>query len=71
MFALSLILLHGSYRAYQGIDAADISWKANIISNELVEGQYSEEDKVRIIASFLPFLGIWITARYPRRETEI
>ena len=34
-------------------------------------GVYSEEDKIRIIASFIPFVGTLVAHRYPRRETII
>ena len=37
----------------------------------MTESIYSEEDRVRIIASYIPWISIIIASRYPRRETAI
>ena len=67
-----LALIAGAYQAYHGMSASETSWRSlNIPTNTMTESDYSEEDRVRIIASFIPFCGIIIASRYPRRETAI
>lgn len=67
-----LALIAGAYRAYHGISAGESSWRwLSIPTNTTTESEYSEEDRVRIIASFIPFFGIIIAALSPRRETLI
>ena len=60
-------LLQGAYRAYHGIEAKDIKnnllFQTNIETEEL-RGNYSEEEKIRILASFLPFIGIFIAEKH-------
>lgn len=65
-------LIVWAYRAYSGISASESSWRSLVIpENSTQEWEYSEELKVRIIASFIPFVGILIASRYPIRETII
>ena len=67
-----LALIAGAYQAYHGIPASETSWRSlSIPTNTMTESDYSEEDRVRIIASFIPFCGIIIASSYPRRETAI
>jgi hypothetical protein len=65
MVTLSALLIHGAYRAYHGIDARTIQTFALDMSSEHIAGNYSEEEKIRILASFIPFIGIFIAKRYP------
>ena len=66
MIVLSGVLVHGAYRAYHGIDARVMHGISLDTSSERIEGTYSEEEKVRIIASFIPFVGIYIAHKYSR-----
>jgi hypothetical protein len=67
-----LALIAWAYRAYHGMSASDTSWRSIATpTNTLTEWVYSEEDRVRIIASFVPWVGIIIASQYPRRETVI
>lgn len=65
MMVLSGLLIHGAYRAYHGIDARAIRTLSLDIENEHVSGSYTEEEKIRILASFIPFIGIFIAKKYP------
>lgn len=65
MVILSGYLIHGAYRAYHGVDAASVQSMSLSASTEQIGGTYSEEDKIRILASFIPFVGIFIARRYP------
>lgn len=65
MTVLSLVLIHGAYRAYHGVDASTIRTLSLDIENEHISGGYTEEDKIRILASFIPFVGIFIAKKYP------
>ncbi|NRH21281.1 hypothetical protein HOO68_04525 [Candidatus Gracilibacteria bacterium] len=65
-------LVVGAYRAYSGVSTSDSTWKSFVIpENTSQKGEYSEETKVRMIASFIPFIGILIASRYPSRENII
>lgn len=67
-----LALMAGAYRAYNGSVAGESNWKSFAIpENSNQEGIYSEETKIRVIASFIPFIGIIIASRYPSRENII
>lgn len=71
MIVLSALLIHGAYRAYHGIDARAIHTLTLDVSNEHVAGSYSEEEKIRILASFIPFVGIFIAKKYPTEPYTI
>lgn len=65
-----LILIKWAYTAYQWIPANESDWKSfGMPENSTYEWTYSEEDKIRIIASFIPFISSIITHKYPRYET--
>ena len=70
---LLIVLIHGAYRAYHGIEATavdmGISWKKP--ETTLLENTYSEEQKIRIVAAFIPFLGIILAEKYPLPEIYI
>lgn len=67
-----LALMAGAYRAYSGFSAGESSWKSFAMpENSIQEWAYSEETKIRIIASFVPFVGILVASRYPSRENII
>lgn len=68
------ILIFSAYSAFRG------SWEGEIVitntislPSELIldETITSEGDKIRLIASFAPLLGIWIASKYPNKYTEI
>jgi hypothetical protein len=71
MIIFSIQLIHGAYRAYNGIDARSIHTLNINIDNDYTIGNYSEEEKIRILASFIPFLGIFIAKRYPTEPYTI
>jgi hypothetical protein len=66
----SVALLRGAYRAYHGIvtdGSSDILWSDQFSRMKDVSSVYSvesEEDRVRILASILPWVGIYLYARY-------
>lgn len=67
-----LALIAGAYQAYHGISAWESSWRSiTTPTNTLTEWAYTDEDRVRIIASFIPWVGIMIAAFSPCRETLI
>lgn len=67
-----LALIVWAYQAYHGISAWDSSWKSIILpTSTITEWIYSDEDRVRIIASFIPFVGSIMASQYPRYETII
>lgn len=67
-----LVLMSWAYRAYHGTPANVTLWWSLLLSqNTLVEWSYSEEDKIRIVASFIPWIGIVVAKKYPRPETII
>ncbi|MBC7503737.1 hypothetical protein H7169_02100 [Candidatus Gracilibacteria bacterium] len=67
-----LALMAGAYRAYHGISANETNWRSlSMPNNTITVGAYSEEEKVRIIASFIPWVGILIAHKYLTRETLI
>jgi hypothetical protein len=67
-----LTLITWAYQAYHGISASETSWRSIAMpTNTLTEWVYSDEDRVRIIASFVPWIGIIIANQYPRYETVI
>lgn len=67
-----LMLIVWAYRAYHGVSASESSWwSIGLSGNTLTEWAYSEEDRIRIIASFIPWIGIIIEHLHPSRETEI
>lgn len=70
--AILLILIVWAYRAYSGINADVLSWRSlSIPENSIQIWDYSEESKIRIVASFIPFIGIIIANKYPTLETFI
>lgn len=67
-----LALMAGAYRAYSWFSADESSWRSFAMpENSIQEWVYSEETKIRIIASFVPFVGILVASRYPSRENII
>lgn len=67
-----LALIVGAYQAYHGLSASETSWRSvTLPASSLTEWIYSDEDLIRIISSFIPFVGIIIASQYPRRETII
>ncbi len=67
-----LALIAWAYQAYHGISANETSWRSIALpASTLTEWAYSDEDGIRIIASFIPWIGIIIASKYPRRETLI
>lgn len=67
-----LALIHGAYRAYHGQDSqytshteGESGWRSTIFRS----GTYTEEEKIRIIASFIPLVGTIIAHRHPQYET--
>jgi hypothetical protein len=70
MWISSVALLRWAYRAYHGavIDgSSDILWSDQFSRMKDVSSVYSvesEEDRVRILASILPWIGMYLSARY-------
>lgn len=63
-----LLLLQWAYRAYSGTTAEAIKdlHMENIFHSESTITQiHHEDDKIRVIASMIPFLGIFIAEKYP------
>lgn len=55
-------LVHGAYRAYHGVHSTEMREIHIELDSKLVSGTYTEEEKVRILASFIPFVGMSIAA---------
>jgi hypothetical protein len=67
-----LLLIVWAYRAYHGVGASISSyWSLWLSQSTLTDWSYSEEDRIRIIASFVPWVGIIIESIHPSRETLI
>lgn len=67
-----IALLAWAYRAFNGSSASESSWKSfHMPENNTTLWEYSEENKIRIISSFIPFVGIFISSKYPIEETII
>lgn len=67
-----LVLIKGAYDAFQWIQANESNWKSFVVpENTSIEWTYTEEDKVRIIASFFPFIWSFIAKKYPSNESKI
>jgi hypothetical protein len=65
-------LIVWAYRAYHGNPASEASWwSLSLSQNTLVEWVYSEEERIRIIGSFIPWIGVIIAYLHPSRETLI
>jgi hypothetical protein len=74
------ILLHGAYFAYSGREANSLklgdmftgkTGESHLLDNENTDAStYSDEEKIRIVASFFPFVGIWLSSRYDRIEIQ-
>jgi hypothetical protein len=65
-------LIIWAYRAYNGVPANESTWKSfSMPENTMQVWTYSEEDKIRIIASFIPFIGIIVANKYPMWEVRI
>ncbi len=69
------VLLHGAYYAFTGKEAAWVSLQNIFQQSSSWETQaaidvsgYTDEEKIRIVASFLPFLGIYLSSRYDKAE---
>ncbi len=72
MWACSILLLAWAYRAYHGAEVWEgegISIHENISTIgggiSWVYAVEREEDKIRILASMIPWLGIYLSAKYP------
>lgn len=67
------ILLYHAYLAYKGKDITDIHLDWVRISQEQVEQKVtlSDREKILSILSFVPYLGIYISARYPNSMTKM
>lgn len=63
----------GAYKAFHGNDAQENSLRSTFSMpvTDIMEGNYTDEDKIRIIASFLPFIGIIIADKFPSPETKM
>lgn len=67
-----LLLMIGGYRAYHGVPASESSWRSLALpASTLTNWVYRDEDLIRIIASYIPWIGIIVASQYPRRETII
>lgn len=72
MSVFLLVLLAWAYAAYRGKAGTDISWKSLVMMSSTFESQvYDDEQKIRIIASFLPFIGMIVAEKFPMKETAI
>jgi hypothetical protein len=73
---LSAVLLASlgrwAYRGYHSVTAESVEMRVDtsLFSSGSRESTYisSEEEKIRIIASMIPFVGIYLARRYPTRE---
>jgi hypothetical protein len=64
-----LALVHGAYGAYRGIPASAVSlWDMSLHAESTDHSVTDESAKIRIIASYIPLLGIIIADRYPTPE---
>jgi hypothetical protein len=71
-FSLIIILLEWAYKAYRGIAWENSVW-FNIESfstSQIHTPITTEEDKIRMIGSLIPFLGIYIASRYKEAHIE-
>ncbi len=67
-----LVLIKWAYDAFQWIQANESNWKSFVVpENTSIVWSYTDEDKVRIIASFFPFIWSFIAKKYPKNETKI
>lgn len=76
--AILAIMLHGAYFAFSGREANSLklgdiftgkAGESHLLDNEQTDASaYSDEEKIRIVASFLPFVGIWLSSRYDTAE---
>ncbi len=66
-----LLLLRGSYRAYHGLseDSNEQLLHTDFQTNTTSHAIETEEEKVRVVASMIPLLGIYIAERYPHLLT--
>lgn len=79
--AILAILLHGAYFAFSWKEAKELrlgelfflnNWGKGILENQRTDASgYTDEEKIRIVASFLPFIGIWLSSRYNKNEIRI
>ncbi len=70
--SIIIALMLWAYRAFNWIPTEAFSWKSfRMPEGTIISWIYSEEDKVRIIASFIPFIGIIIANKYLKNETII
>lgn len=67
-----LALIAWAYQAYNGVLASEFTWKSfSLPKSTIYEWEYSDESKIRIIASFIPFFWIIVANFYPMNETLI
>jgi hypothetical protein len=67
-----LALIAWAYQAYNGVLANEFSLKSFSLPNSTThEWDYSDESKIRIIASFIPLFWIIVANLYPMNETLI
>lgn len=66
-----LLLLRGAYRAYHGLseDSNEQLLHTDFQTNTTSHAIETEEEKVRVVASMIPLLGIYIAERYPHPLT--
>jgi hypothetical protein len=65
-------LMVWAYRAFNWVTADESTWKSfHMPDNTMDVGTYSEEDKIRIIASFIPFVWILVANKYRTEEIII
>ncbi len=66
------VLLLGMYQAYRGIEIENLfQWKTLSSNSQLKKQEYSEEQKIQIVASFLPFVGVFMAEKYSNPEIKI
>lgn len=70
MSVLIWYLIHGAYRAYHGVSATEMGEIHIELDTTHEAGGYSEEQKVRILASFIPFIGMSIASRNSGNEYQ-
>ncbi len=67
-----LALMAWAYQAYNGISASELNWRSFTLRvTSTYEWAYSDESKIRIIASFIPFFWIIVAHLYPMNECII
>ncbi len=65
-------LVYNAYRAYHGDTATWISLGINSSGMSGIDNSHrTEAEKIRIIASYIPLLGIWISSKYDERSILI